>query len=394
MNYDRYLNPRVAAVPPSGIRRFFDLAATMKDTISLGVGEPDFITPYHIRNAAINSIVDGETQYTPNRGLLSLREEISNYLEQRYQIHYDPQQEILVTVGASESIDVALRALIAPGDEVLVPEPSYVSYSPSVIFAGGTPVGVETREDTDFRLSAQRVREAITPRTKALILPYPNNPTGAVMGREALEELAQVVREHELLVISDEIYSELTYGGEHVSFASLPGMWPYTLTINGFSKSFAMTGWRVGYICGPAELLSVMNKIHQYGILCAPRQGQAAALEALRVGRENGYEDVRQMRDSYDRRRRLMVDGLRKMGLHCFEPRGAFYVFPSIQSTGLSSEAFCERLLQEKRVACVPGTAFGPCGEGYIRCSYATAVDKLNIALERMADFVQGLHQS
>lgn len=394
MNYDRYLNARVAAVPPSGIRRFFDLAATMKDTISLGVGEPDFITPYHIRNAAINSIVDGETQYTPNRGLLALREEISGYLQKRYQITYDPQKEILVTVGASESIDVALRALISDGDEVLVPEPSYVSYSPSVIFAGGTPVGVETREDTDFRLSAQRVREAITPRTKALILPYPNNPTGAVMGREELEKLAQVVRERELLVISDEIYSELTYGGKHVSFASLPGMWPYTLTINGFSKSFAMTGWRVGYICGPGELISVMNKIHQYGILCAPRQGQAAALEALRSGRENGYEDVRQMRESYNRRRRLMVDGLRKMGLHCFEPRGAFYVFPSIQSTGLSSETFCERLLQEKRVACVPGTAFGPCGEGYIRCSYATAVDKLNVALERMADFVQGLHQS
>ncbi len=394
MNYDRYLNARVAAVPPSGIRRFFDLAATMKDTISLGVGEPDFITPYHIRNAAINSIVDGETQYTPNRGLLALREEISGYLQKRYQITYDPQKEILVTVGASESIDVALRALISDGDEVLVPEPSYVSYSPSVIFAGGTPVGVETRENTDFRLSAQRVREAITPRTKALILPYPNNPTGAVMGREELEELAQVVRERELLVISDEIYSELTYGGEHVSFASLPGMWPYTLTINGFSKSFAMTGWRVGYICGPGELISVMNKIHQYGILCAPRQGQAAALEALRSGRENGYEDVRQMRESYNRRRRLMVDGLRKMGLHCFEPRGAFYVFPSIQSTGLSSETFCERLLQEKRVACVPGTAFGPCGEGYIRCSYATAVDKLNVALERMADFIQGLHQS
>ena len=394
MNYDRYLNARVAAVPPSGIRRFFDLAATMKDTISLGVGEPDFITPYHIRNAAINSIVDGETQYTPNRGLLALREEISGYLQKRYQITYDPQKEILVTVGASESIDVALRALISDGDEVLVPEPSYVSYSPSVIFAGGTPVGVETRENTDFRLSAQRVREAITPRTKALILPYPNNPTGAVMGREELEELAQVVRERELLVISDEIYSELTYGGEHVSFASLPGMWPYTLTINGFSKSFAMTGWRVGYTCGPGELISVMNKIHQYGILCAPRQGQAAALEALRSGRENGYEDVMQMRESYNRRRRLMVDGLRKMGLHCFEPRGAFYVFPSIQSTGLSSETFCERLLQEKRVACVPGTAFGPCGEGYIRCSYATAVDKLNVALERMADFVQGLHQS
>ena len=391
MNYDRFLNPRVVAVPPSGIRRFFDLAATMKDAISLGVGEPDFITPYHIRNAAINSIVDGETQYTPNRGLLTLRQEISRYLAGRYHTSYDPDTEIIVTVGASESIDVALRAMLAPGDEVLVPEPSYVSYSPSVIFAGGTPVGVETREDTDFRLSAEKVRAAITPRTKALILPYPNNPTGAIMTRADLEALAEVVREHEIMVVSDEIYSELTYGGEHVSFASLPGMWDYTLTINGFSKSFAMTGWRVGYICGPAEMIAVMNKIHQYGILCAPRQGQVAAVEALRVGRENGYEDVRHMRESYDRRRRLMVDGLRKMGLHCFEPRGAFYVFPSIKSTGLTSEEFCERLLQEQHVACVPGTAFGPCGEGHIRCSYATAVDKLNIALEKMEVFLRGL---
>ena len=391
MNYDRFLNPGVVAVPPSGIRRFFDLAATMKDAISLGVGEPDFITPYHIRNAAINSIVDGETQYTPNRGLLTLRQEVSRYLEGRYHTSYDPDTEILVTVGASESIDVALRAMLAPGDEVLVPEPSYVSYSPSVIFAGGTPVGVETREDTDFRLSAEKVRAAITHRTKALILPYPNNPTGAIMTRADLEALAEVVREHEIMVVSDEIYSELTYGGEHVSFASLPGMWDYTLTINGFSKSFAMTGWRVGYICGPAEMIAVMNKIHQYGILCAPRQGQVAAVEALRVGRENGYEDVQHMRESYDRRRRLMVDGLRKMGLHCFEPRGAFYVFPSIKSTGLTSEEFCERLLQEQHVACVPGTAFGPCGEGHIRCSYATAVDKLNIALEKMEVFLRGL---
>ena len=338
MNYDRFLNPRAVAVPPSGIRRFFDLAATMKDAISLGVGEPDFITPYHIRNAAINSIVDGETQYTPNRGLLTLRQEISRYLEGRYHTPYDPDTEILVTVGASESIDVALRAMLA----------------------------------------------AITPRTKALILPYPTNPTGAIMTRADLEALAEVVREHEIMVVSDEIYSELTYGGEHVSFASLPGMWDYTLTINGFSKSFAMTGWRVGYICGPAEMIAVMNKIHQYGILCAPRQ-------ALRMGRENGYEDVQHMRESYDRRRRLMVDGLRKMGLHCFEPRGAFYVFPSIKSTGLTSEEFCERLLQEQHVACVPGTAFGPCGEGHIRCSYATAVDKLNIALEKMEVFLRGL---
>lgn len=390
MTYEHYLNPRVAAVPPSGIRRFFDLAATMKDTISLGVGEPDFITPYHIRNAAINSIVDGETQYTANRGLLPLRQEIVWYLEHRYGISYNPETEVLVTVGASESIDVALRAIVAEGDEVLVPEPSYVSYSPSVIFAGGTPVGVVTDQKTDFRLSAEAVRAAITPRTKALILPYPNNPTGAIMEKQDLEALAEVVREKQILVISDEIYSELTYGDRHhVSFASLPGMADYTLTINGFSKSFAMTGWRVGYVCGPAELISVMNKIHQYGILCAPRQGQAAALEALRVGRENSYEDVLRMRDSYDRRRRLMVEGFRKMGLECFEPLGAFYVFPSIASTGMTSEEFCEKLLRDKHVACVPGTAFGPCGEGHIRCSYATGIEKLTTALDRMAEFLQ-----
>lgn len=389
MNYDRYLNAAIAAVPPSGIRRFFDLAATMRDTISLGVGEPDFITPYHIRNAAINSIVDGETQYTPNRGLLSLRKEIGLYLEGRYQISYNPETEILVTVGASESIDIALRTIVSPGDEVLVPEPSYVSYSPSVIFAGGVPVGVETTQETAFRLSADAVRRAVTPRTKALILPYPNNPTGGIMERSDLEALARVVKESGILVISDEIYSELTYGGRrHVSFASLPGMKDYTLTINGFSKSFAMTGWRVGYTCGPAELIKVMTKIHQYGILCAPRQGQVAALEALRVGRENGYADVIHMRESYDRRRRLMVDAFRQMGLDCFEPLGAFYVFPSIKRTGLTSEEFCQRLLEEKRVACVPGTAFGPCGEGHIRCSYATALDKLNTALDKMSDFL------
>ena len=392
MNYDRFLNPDVAAVPPSGIRRFFDLASTMKNTISLGVGEPDFITPYHIRNAAINSIIDGETQYTPNRGLLSLREEIAAYLNIRYQLTYDPATEVLVTVGASESIDIALRAIVGPGDEVLVPEPSYVSYSPSVIFAGGTPVGVETRADTAFRLTEEAVRKAVTPRTKALILPYPNNPTGAIMSREDLEAIARVVAEKQILVISDEIYSELTYGeNQHVSFASLPGMAEWTLTINGFSKAFAMTGWRVGYVCGPAPLLEVMNKIHQYSILCAPRQGQAAALQALRVGRENGYEDVLHMRESYDRRRRLMVDGFRSMGLDCFEPLGAFYVFPSIRSTGLDSETFCERLLREQSVACVPGTAFGKCGEGHIRCSYATALDKLNTALERMQAFLNTL---
>lgn len=392
MNYDRYLNPAVAAVPPSGIRRFFDLAATMRDAISLGVGEPDFITPYHIRNAAINSIIDGETAYTPNRGLLTLRKEISCYLETRYGTAYDPETDIIVTVGASESIDIALRALVGPGDEVLVPEPSYVSYSPSVIFAGGTPVGVETTQETAFRLTAENVRRAITPRTKALILPYPNNPTGGIMEKADLEALAQVVRETGVLVISDEIYSELTYGGrQHVSFASLPGMWDYTLTINGFSKSFAMTGWRVGYVCGPKEIIAVMNKIHQYGILCAPRQGQVAALEALRIGREDGYADVIHMRESYDRRRRLMVEGFRAMGLECFEPLGAFYVFPSIKKTGLTSEAFCQQLLEKERVACVPGTAFGACGEGHIRCSYATSIDKLSIALEKMETFVKSL---
>lgn len=389
MNYDRYINQAIAAVPPSGIRRFFDIAATMKDAISLGVGEPDFVTPYHIRNAAINSIIDGGTQYTGNRGLPELCREISEYLSERFHTDYDPKTEIMVTVGASEAIDIALRALVGPGDEVLVPQPSYVSYSPSVIFAGGTPVGVETTADTEFRLTPEALRAAITPRTKCLILPYPNNPTGGIMEKADLEKIAQVVRETGILVISDEIYGELTYGDRtHISFASLPDMWQYTITLNGFSKAFAMTGWRVGYACGPKEVLSVMLKIHQYSILCAPRMGQVAALEALQAGRANDYEDVRRMRDSYDRRRRLMVASFRKMGLDCFEPLGAFYVFPSIKKTGLDSETFCERLLNEYKVATVPGTAFGECGEGHIRCSYATGVEKLNIALERMSEFV------
>ncbi len=389
MKYDRFLNQSIVAVPPSGIRRFFDLAATMKDAISLGVGEPDFVTPYHIRNAAINSILDGETQYTGNRGLPELLREISTYLETRYGTSYHPEKEIVVTVGASEAIDIALRALVAPGDEVLVPEPSYVSYSPSVIFAGGKPVGVETTHEDAFRLKPDKVLKAITPRTKALILPYPNNPTGGIMERADLEALAKIVKEKDIIVISDEIYSELTYGEQpHVSFASLPGMWDYTVTINGMSKAFAMTGWRVGYLCGPEPLIKEMLKIHQYAIMCAPRAGQVAACEALRTGRENGYEDVVRMRESYDRRRRLMLEGFRGMGLDCFEPLGAFYVFPSIKRTGMTSDAFCETLLADKRVACVPGTAFGPCGEGHIRCSYATGIDKLNIALEKIADFV------
>lgn len=389
MNYDRFLNRRIASVPPSGIRRFFDMASGMRDTISLGVGEPDFKTPYPIRNVAIESLMDGDTQYTANRGLPELRQEISAYLSGRYHISYDAEQEILVTIGASEAIDLALRALVAPGDEVIVPEPSYVSYAPGVVFAGGDPVGVETMESDEFRLIPDLLEKAITPRTKALILPYPNNPTGAVMSRADLEAIAGVILKHDLFVISDEIYSELVYGGhEHTAFASLDGMRERSLTINGFSKSFAMTGWRVGYACGPKEIISVMNKIHQYAIMCAPRQGQIAAAAALKVGRENGYEEITRMRNSYDRRRRLMVDAFRKMGLHCFEPYGAFYAFPSIRSTGMSSEDFCARLLQEKNVAAVPGTAFGPGGEGNIRCCYATALDKLNIALERIAEFV------
>lgn len=389
MNYDRFINRRVASVPPSGIRRFFDLAASRKDAISLGVGEPDFKTPALIRDAAINSIADGETQYTANRGLIELRREIALYLKGRYGTEYLPESEILVTIGASEAIDLALRALVCDGDEVLVPDPSYVSYAPGVTFAGGVPVAVTTVMEDDFRLTAERLEKAVTPRSKALILPYPNNPTGAVMDRSDLEAVAEVIRKHDLLVISDEIYSELIYGGrEHVSIASLDGMAERTITINGFSKAFAMTGWRVGYACGPAEIISVMTKIHQYAIMCAPRQGQVAAASALKTGRENDYAVIRTMRDSYDRRRRLMVSSFREMGLECFEPYGAFYVFPSVRRTGMTSEEFCAALLEEKNIAAVPGTAFGPSGEGHIRCCYATAIDKINIAMERMADFV------
>lgn len=361
----------------------------MKDAISLGVGEPDFSTPYMIRDAAINSLVDGETQYTSNRGLLELRQEIARYLSDRYHLSYKPESEILVTIGASEAIDLALRAMISDGDEVLIPDPSYVSYAPGVIFAGGNPVGVNTDQKDSFRLMPDILEKHITPRSRLLILPYPNNPTGAIMSKSDLEAVAEVVRRHDLFVISDEIYSELIYDGHsHVSIASLADMSSRTLTINGFSKAFAMTGWRVGYACGPDEIISVMNKIHQYSIMCAPRQGQIAAVAALRTGRENNYETILQMRDSYDRRRRLMVSAFREMGLECFEPYGAFYAFPSIRRTGMSSEEFCSALLREKRIAAVPGNAFGPSGEGHIRCCYATAIDKINIALERIADFV------
>ncbi|MBR4069265.1 MAG: aminotransferase class I/II-fold pyridoxal phosphate-dependent enzyme [Clostridia bacterium] len=364
----------------------------MPNAISLGVGEPDFITPYHIRNAAINSILDGETQYTSNWGLLELRQEIAAYMKERYHLTYDPGKEVLVTVGASEGIDLALRILINPGDEVLVPQPSYVSYAPGVVFAGGKAVPVSTDASNNFVLTPEAVLDAVTEKTKAVILPYPNNPTGGILDREALEKLAKIFVEKDLIVISDEIYAELTYNKEgHISIATLPGMWERTIVINGFSKAFAMTGWRMGYLCAPAAFCDVMCKIHQYTIMCAPRQGQVAALQALRRGREDGWQDVEQMRNSYNQRRRLMVKAFRDMGLECFEPLGAFYVFPAIPKVGLTSEQFCERLLKEMEVVAVPGTAFGESGEGHIRCCYATALDLLNEALDRIARFVQKL---
>ena len=389
MDYSRYINPVIAAVPKSGIRKFFDVASTIPDAISLGVGEPDFVTPYHIRNAAINSILDGETAYTSNWGILSLRKEIAYYQKHRYGLTYDPGKEVLVTVGASEGIDLALRAILCPGDEVLVPEPSYVSYCPGVIFAGGVAVPVKTRAEQNFVLTPEALEEAVTPKTRAIIFPYPNNPTGAIVEREELEKLRDVIIKHDLLVLSDEVYSELCYSAAgHVSIASLEGMQERTIVLNGFSKAFAMTGWRVGYLCAPMELCDVMVKIHQYTILCASRQGQVAAEEALRQGRGDDYADIQTMRQSYDHRRRLMLSAFREMGLTCFEPLGAFYVFPNIAKTGMTSERFCELLLREQKVVCVPGTAFGACGEGHIRCCYATALDKLTEALGRIATFV------
>ena len=392
MDYSKVINRRVADVPPSGIRKFFDIVRQMPEAISLGVGEPDFVTPWSIRDAAIQSIEDGQTQYTSNWGLESLREKISAYLRMRYRVSYSPKDEVLVTVGASEGIDLAMRALVCPGDEVLIPEPSYVSYAPTVTFAGGTPVPVRTYAKDCFAMTPEALREAITPRTKALILPYPNNPTGGVMTREQLIAIAQELMDTDIIVISDEIYSELVYSGhEHIAFASINGMRERTITLNGFSKAFAMTGWRVGYACAPRELIAPMFKVHQYTMLCASMQGQVAADRALGRAFETNFEDVRQMVRSYDRRRRLMVEGFNAMGLSCFEPRGAFYVFPSIEKTGLTSDEFCQRLLMEKQVACVPGTAFGASGEGHIRCSYATSLEKLNEALGRIEEFVSSL---
>lgn len=384
-----YLSPLVKQIPPSGIRRFFDLVSNSKDKdiISLGVGEPDFVTPWHVREACVYSLEQGKTTYTSNAGLLELREAIAEYLFNGFQLSYDPNDQIIVTVGGSEGIDLALRALVEPGDEVLIPEPTYVSYSPIAAITGGKPVGIETFAKDQFKLTAQSLKAAITPRSKILVLCFPSNPTGATMTYEDLLPIARLVEEHDLLVISDEIYAELSYAQKHVSFATLPGMKDRTLVVSGFSKAFAMTGWRMGYMCGHPELISAMLKIHQYTVMCAPVMGQIAALEALK----SGLQDKDQMVEAYNQRRRLVVQGFRDIGLSCHEPYGAFYAFPSIQSTGLSSEQFAERLLLEGKVAVVPGHVFGKGGEGFVRCSYATSVGQLTEAIERIGYFIQKL---
>ncbi len=379
---------KAASLQPSGIRKFFDIVADMKDVISLGVGEPDFDTPWHIRDEGIYSLEKGRTFYTSNSGLKELRMEIAAYLLRTQKLDYHYLSEIFVTVGGSEAIDLAMRALLNPGDEVLIPQPSYVSYEPCVVMADGKPVIIELKEENRFRLTPEELEAAITPRTKILVMPFPNNPTGAIMEREDLEKLVPIIKEHELIVLSDEIYSELTYGGKtHVSIASLPDMKERTILINGFSKAYAMTGWRLGYACGPEEIIRQMVKIHQYCIMCAPTTSQYAAVEALR----NGDEDVARMRESYDERRRFVLYMLGEMGLPCFEPEGAFYVFPCIKEFGMTSDEFATRLLQEEKVAIVPGTAFGDCGEGYLRISYAYSIDSLKKALGRLAAYVQKL---
>ena len=380
-----FIKKDIQELPSSGIRKFFDLASGMKGVISLGVGEPDFVTPWHIREASVYSLEKGYTNYTSNCGLPELRREISSYLQRKYGLLYDYNKELLVTVGASEAIDIALRCVLEPGDEVIIPEPCFVSYKPCTIMAGGIPKTVPTREANEFKLRPEDLEKAITKKSKVLFLCYPNNPTGAIMNRRELMEISRIVEKHDLLVISDEIYSELTYEGEHVSFSSLPGMKQRTILVNGFSKSYAMTGWRIGYAAAPEEIIEAMLKIHQYTIMCAPVMGQMAALEALK----NGDEEVRKMAEQYDQRRNLMVNGLREIGITCFEPKGAFYVFPSIKSTGMNSETFCETLLQEEKVAVVPGNAFGKCGEGNVRCSYAASLEQITTALERIENFVR-----
>lgn len=386
MNYENLMSRTLQEMKPSGIRKFFDIAAEMEEVISLSVGEPDFPTPWHIRQEGIRTLEKGKTWYSANAGMIALREAISTYIQRHNDITYDPKNEVLVTVGGSEAIDLAFRALVRPGDEVLIPEPCFVCYDPLTRMAGGVPVPVVTKAEDAFQLTAEAVKAAITPRTKLLVLPFPNNPTGAIMPKEALEAIAEVLRGTDILVLSDEIYGELTYGGKkHVSIASLPDMQERTVLISGFSKAFAMTGWRLGYACAPAPIMQLMTKLHQFGIMCAPTTAQYAGIEAM----NNGDGDVEAMREEYDMRRRFIVDRLNEMGLTCFEPEGAFYVFPSIAVSGMSSEEFCRRLLEEKHVAVIPGTAFGDSGEGFVRISYCYSLKHITEALNRIEDFLR-----
>lgn len=388
MEYSKYMNSGIQSVSPSGIRKFFDIANEMQDVISLSIGEPDFQTPWHIRDEGIRSLEKGKTWYSPNRGFADLLKEITNYYQRRFGITYSPTTQTLVTVGGSEAIDLCFRTMIERGDEVIIPQPSFVCYEPLTVMAGGMPVIINTKNEDNFRLKADDLRAAITDKTKLLVLPFPNNPTGAIMDKHDLEEIAKVCIEKDIFVLSDEIYSELTYGGrDHVSIASIDGMYERTIVINGFSKSYAMTGWRLGYALGPDEIIAQMTKLHQYGIMSAPTTAQYAAIEALK----NGDRDVDRMRDEYDMRRRLVVDSFNDMGLTCFEPLGAFYVFPCIKSTGLSSDEFCTRLIMEKHVAVVPGTAFGECGDGFVRVSYSYSLKHLKIALQRIREFIEEL---
>ena len=382
---EKLLNQVIREIPPSGIRKFFDIVAEMKDAISLGVGEPDFVTPWHIRDEGICSLQNGHTHYTSNKGLLELRKEISNYLKRRFDLNYDSLTQTLVTVGGSEAIDLLFRACLNPGDEVLVPEPSFVCYKPLARLAGGVPVPLTTRAENNFKITPDELKAAITPRTKVLVLPYPNNPTGAIMTKEELEGIAEVLKDTNILVLSDEIYAELTYGRHHYSIAQIDGMYERTVLVSGFSKAYAMTGWRLGYACGHPALISAMTKVHQYGIMSAPTTAQYAAIEALK----NGDEDIETMREEYNDRRKVIVSGFNAMGLECFEPEGAFYAFPCIKSTGLSSSDFCEQLLYSQKVAVVPGTALGDSGEGHVRCSYAYSLDSINEALNRIEAFVK-----
>lgn len=386
IDYSSLLNDKAKGVKPSGIRKFFDIANEMQEVISLSVGEPDFSTPWHVRKVGIDSLDKGKTWYSPNRGFIELRNSICDYYKRRFNLEYDPKTDVVVTVGGSEAIDLCIRSLVNPGEEVLIPEPCFVAYEPITCITGGVPVHIQTYQEDQFRLAPESLKKHITPKTKLLILPYPNNPTGAVMRREHLEAIAEVLRGTDIIVLADEIYSELTYGNErHVSIAEIDGMKERTVVVNGFSKSFAMTGWRLGYALGPAPIISVMTKLHQYAIMSAPTTAQHAATEALR----NGDEDIEYMREQYDARRRLIVDGFRNLGLSCFEPEGAFYIFPCIKSTGLTSSEFCEQLLYSHHVAVVPGDAFGACGEGYIRVSYSYSVQHITEALKRIGAFMR-----